>query len=354
MNSGLARVRQEQARRGRRLLALTGLLCLAALFAVGAGSVPLSAVEVASVVGARLWPSLNWPEWPATHEAIVWNIRMPRVALAILVGASLAMAGAAFQGMFRNPMADPFVIGVSSGAAFGAALALYLGQRIGWPGFGGVPAFAFAGALLAVTVVHRLAKSDGRIPVMTLLLAGIAVAAVLSGLVSFLIFLTDDTVGGVVFWLMGSLNGASWPRVGVLALYFVAGAGVLAGAGRALNALLLGEEPAAALGIDVEAVKRRILIGGTLLTAAAVSVSGIIGFVGLIVPHMIRLVAGPDHRFLLPASVVGGGLFLLAADTLARTIIAPADLPVGILTSLAGGPFFLYLLRRRGRYLRGI
>ena len=179
-------------------------------------------------------------------------------------------------------------------------------------------------------------------------------ASVLGGLVCFLSFNGQDAVGGIVFWLMGSLNGASWPKVGVLLLYFVAGTVLLGSASRPLNALLLGEEPAQSLGVDVERVKRRILLGGTILTAAAVSVSGVIGFVGLIVPHIVRLIAGPDHRFLLPASTVAGALFLLLVDTVARTAAPPADLPAGILTSLAGGPFFLYLLRRRGRYLRGI
>ncbi|PZN13429.1 MAG: ABC transporter permease [Bacillota bacterium] len=335
----------------RRAAVLGGLgvaLLLALLTGISVGAVDLPAARVAGL----LWDALA--RGGAGDDAaarILLEIRLPRVLLAALVGASLASAGASFQALFRNPMADPYVLGVSGGGALGAALAFYaLGTGTGLPatdtlGFGLVPVCAFMGAVAAVTVVGRLARVDGRLPVTTLLLAGVAVAALLGAVVSLLVYLSGDQMRPLVFWLLGSLSGASWRDVAAAALSTAVGTGLLAREVRALNALLTGEEPAYHLGVDVERLKRRLLVAGSLLTATAVSVSGVIGFVGLIVPQGVRLVLGGDHRIVVPASTLAGATVLVLCDTVARTIIAPAELPVGVVTALAGAPFFLYLLR---------
>jgi len=283
------------------------------------------------------------------HRDILMEIRLPRVLLAAAVGSALAVSGATFQGLFRNPMADPYVIGISSGAALGAVLAMLTGAGFAAGGFGAVPLFAFAGGLATMLLVYNMARVGSSVPVMTLLLAGIAVSAFLSALVSLLTYFAGEKLHQVVFWMMGGLGGASWLRVKVMLPYVAAGFCCIYVFARDLNALLLGEETARHLGVETERLKKILLVGASLLVAAAVSTSGIIGFVGLVVPHFIRLVTGPDHRFLLPASAVLGATLLIGTDTLARTIIAPTELPVGIITALVGAPLFIYLLKKRKR-----
>ncbi|MGE5561642.1 MAG: FecCD family ABC transporter permease [Chloroflexota bacterium] len=278
---------------------------------------------------------------------IIRLVRLPRILVSVLVGAALALAGVILQGLFKNPMADPYVVGAASGAAFGAALAIALSLNIAFLRIGIVPLAAFAGSVMAMFVVYGLARVGGRLPVINLLLAGVAVSTFLSSLVSLIIVVSSRNLQEIVFWLMGGFSGRHWDHALVMLPYLALGGAVTLYHLRELNALLLGEETAAHLGVNVEAVKRNLLIATSLLTAAAVSVAGVIGFVGLIVPHIVRLIVGPDHRWLVPAAVVGGGLFMLLADTLARTILAPAEMPVGVITSLVGGPFFIYLLRRR-------
>jgi len=276
---------------------------------------------------------------PETHTIIVWNIRMPRIALGALVGFALAAAGAVMQGFFRNPMADPSIIGVSSGAAVGAVAAITLPIPFG------LHSAAFLGGLLTAFGVYVIATENGRTPVATLLLAGIAVQTFLGAVISYMLVLSGQSLQEAVFWLMGHLHNASWSEVG-FALFFVPIFFViLAWYSRDLNVLLLGEEDAATLGIEVERTKRILLGVSSLITAAAVAVSGVIGFVGLIVPHMMRLLVGPDHRILLPTSAIAGATFLVATDTIART--GAAEIPVGIVTAALGAPFFLFLLRRR-------
>lgn len=289
------------------------------------------------------------------YQDILLQIRVPRVLLAAAVGSSLAVAGAVFQGLFRNPMADPFVIGISSGAALGAVIAMLGGFRLAVGGFGAIPLFAFLGGIVTIMLVYSMARVGRAVPVMTLLLAGIAISAFLSALVSLLTYFAGERLHQVIFWLMGGLGGATWQQVKVMIPYALVGYICVSLFSRELNALLLGEETAKHLGVDTEKVKKILMIGASLLVAAAVSTSGIIGFVGLVVPHFIRLVAGPDHRFLLPASALLGGSLLIATDTLARVIIAPSELPVGIITALIGAPMFIYLLKKRKklRYFGG-
>jgi iron complex transport system permease protein len=289
------------------------------------------------------------------YKDILLQIRVPRVLLAAAVGSSLAVSGAVFQGLFRNPMADPYVIGISSGAALGAVFAMLGGYSLAVGGFGAVPLFAFFGGLATIMLVYSMARVGRAVPVMTLLLAGIAVSAFLSALVSLLTYFAGERLHQVIFWMMGGLGGATWQQVYVMLPYALVGYICVSFFSRELNAMLLGEETASHLGVNTEAVKKILLAGASLLVAAAVSTSGIIGFVGLVVPHFVRLVAGPDHRFLIPASALLGGALLIATDTLARIIIAPSELPVGIITALIGAPMFVYLLkkRRKLRYFGG-
>jgi len=278
---------------------------------------------------------------------IIFNLRLPRVLLGVIVGASLAVAGATMQGLFRNPMASPSVIGISAGAAFGASLALVLG--VSWvSGAFAIPAMAFLFAFITLFLVYAVSRDRrGYVPVETLLLAGIAIGALFNALVSALQYFAGDKLSGVVFWLMGGLNNATWDQILISIPAVILGCAVIMMLSRDLNAIMVEEEQAGNLGINVNQIRMVLLLAASLVTAIAVSVAGTIGFVGLIIPHVLRILVGPDHRVLLPASIIGGALFMVATDTLARTIIAPAELPVGIITSLLGAPFFIYLLMSR-------
>jgi len=332
------------------MLALLLLLCIAILYSLSFGAVALEKKDIFFLLlEESAGISLASSPIDEVTRNIILNIRLPRVLLAALVGASLAVAGATFQGLFRNPLADPYFIGLSSGAALGACLVMVGGFTLGGvlSGFGTVPMMAFAGGLAAIALVYNLARQGDHVPVLLLLLAGIAVNAFLSALVSLFIFFSGEQMHQVIYWMMGSLGAARWSYIKVMLPYTIIGFGVIYFFARELNAMLLGEETAHYLGINIERCKKIFLAAASLLVAAAVSTSGSIGFLGLIVPHMIRFVSGPDHRFLLPASALGGAILLTLADTLARTVIAPAELPVGIITALLGAPFFIYLLSKR-------
>lgn len=284
-------------------------------------------------------------------ELILSQIRMPRALLGLMVGTVLALCGVAMQGLFRNPLADPGLVGVSSGAALGAAVAI-----VGGAAFGGLPeafapyllsACAFVGGLLVTALVYRLGRRDGQTHVATMLLAGIALTALAGAAIGLFTYLADDaTLRTLTFWNLGSLNGASYARLWPLLLATLAVALWLPRRARALNALLLGESEARHLGFDVERLKRELVLCTALGVGAAVAAAGLIGFIGLVVPHLMRLLVGPDHRLLLPASALAGASLLLLADLAARLALAPAELPIGIVTALIGAPFFLYLLVR--------
>ncbi|MWG33522.1 vitamin B12 ABC transporter permease BtuC [Halomarina oriensis] len=289
---------------------------------------------------------------PASAQTIVVQLRAPRVALAAVVGFALASAGTVMQGFFRNPMADPSIVGVSTGAAVGAVTTIvFPGFVAAIPLLGLVPlvgplqVFAFASALVTAFTVYLVATDGGRTPVATLLLAGVAIQTLLGAVVSYLLLQADESVGQALYWLMGHLSAASWNDVVVTLPLALVGFVVLAVYSRDLNVLLMGEEDAHALGIEVERTKRVLLAVSSLVTAAAVAVAGVVGFVGLVVPHVMRLLVGPDHRLLLPTSALAGSVFLVATDAVARS--GPAELPVGIVTAALGAPFFLYLLRSR-------
>ncbi|MDD5017566.1 MAG: iron ABC transporter permease [Eubacteriales bacterium] len=277
---------------------------------------------------------------------IFFNLRLPRALLAFVSGGALSISGACLQGMFKNPMADSYVVGVSSGAALGATVALAFSAQLAFLGFGAVTILAFMGALFAVFLVYNLAKIQGKVSTFSLLLSGIAISTLCSALVYCIMILYRDKMEHIVMWTMGSFSSPSWDKV-VVALPPMLVASVLCLVfAKDLNIMLQGDEAARHLGVDSGKVRRNLIVITTLAAASAVSVSGIIGFVGLIIPHILRLILGPDHRRLLPYSFFGGGIFLLLADTLARIVLDSQEIPVGVITAVVGVPFFLYLLRR--------
>ena len=317
---------------------LAAACAIVMVLSAGIGPISIPPTTVAQVVLDAL-PGLAF-DVPPEAAIIVQRVRMPRIALAAVVGFALATAGVVMQGFFRNPMADPSIVGVSSGAAVGAVASIALPALP----FGiGLQAAAFAGAVIAAFGVYLIATEGGRTPVATLLLAGVAVQTFLGAVISFLLLQSGQSLNRAVFWLMGHLHDASWGDVQATLVVVPPTFLILLVYAQDLNVLLLGEEDAHSLGIEVERTKRLLLALASLVTAAAVAVSGVIGFVGLVVPHMMRLVVGPDHRVLLPASAFGGAAFLVLTDTVARS--GPAELPVGIVTAAVGAPFFIYLLR---------
>jgi iron complex transport system permease protein len=279
-------------------------------------------------------------------RAIILDLRLPRALLAIVAGGGLALAGTVFQALLRNPLAEPYVLGVSNGAAVGAVSLVVLGAGSRAPAF--VPAGALVGALIAILLVFRIALRVGHaLDTRVLLLAGVVVGAFLNAIILLLLTFADvESFRSAIFWMMGSLAGANWTQAGLVSLYMLPAAALLIGMARSFNLVALGEDTAATLGTNVERVKFVSYIIASLLVAAAVAVCGVIGFVGLIVPHALRLAWGSDHRLLLPGSFLAGGAFLLLADTLARTVASPAELPVGVITALVGVPLFILLLRR--------
>lgn len=312
------------------------------------GILLLTSMVIAASVGAVSIPlgSLLSGHLSDSHETVLSSIRFPRVLLAVIVGASLAVSGAALQGLFRNPLADPGLIGIVSGAALAVAIVIVLAEPItGTSGLYSLSMAAFIGGLITCLFIFKVARMTGTFSVTHMLLAGIAINALAGAGTGFLMYLSNAVqLRSLTFWTMGSLGGALWPAVIVATTAVVPTTFLLIRNAQKLNILLLGEQEAQYLGVDSVRLKRVIIICTALSVGAAVAVSGIIGFVGLVVPHLIRLTIGPDHRLLIPAAALLGAVLLLTADTVARTIVAPAEMPVGILTSLIGGPFFLWLL----------
>jgi iron complex transport system permease protein len=331
---------------GRAALVLGGGLAftlLAAVAAVTMGTSGIGAGDALAIVAHRV-TGIGAISWSEAAETIVWDLRLPRVVAGMAVGAGLACAGAVFQALLRNPMADPYIIGPAAGASLGAVVAIVLPlTTVGLLGIGLVQLLAFAGALLTVFAVLAVARGRAGTPVTTLLLAGYAVSSLLAAGVAFLLFGAGDRLAAVVSWLLGSLAGSSWPRVAVAVPLIVVSFTLLLLRWRRLNALQLGEAQAAHLGIELEREKRLLTGLAALATSAAVAISGTIGFIGLVVPHLVRLVAGPDHRLLLPASMIYGAGLLVLADLGARLA---GGVPVGVITALLGAPFFIWLLRR--------
>ena len=324
------------------------LLLLSVVASLSLGSARLSVGEVWRILFHQL-PVVGGAvpaTWPESSEKIVLDVRFPRVVLGVLIGASLSLAGAGFQGVLRNPLADPYTLGVASGASVGAAFLILSGLQFALLGPWTVPVVAFATGLVSLWIVFRLARTQGTFRTETVILSGVVVSAFFGAIVSFMVSLSNKVINEIVFWLMGSLAMRGWSFSAVVLPFLAAAFAVLAGFARALNLLDLGERQAAHSGVRVDRMQRIVLAASTLVTAAAVSVSGVIGFVGLIVPHLVRLAVGPDYRLIIPLSVLFGGIYVLWADTLARTLLSPVEIPLGVVTAFLGAPFFAYLLAR--------
>ncbi len=352
MDGSTPRIPSSDTPSGARAIALAPLLwCSLALVGMvimntAVGTVPIKPVTVIQIL-LRQWDILGLdPTWPVRFETIVLDIRMPNTVLIALTGMALAGSGAAYQGLFRNPLADPYIIGVASGAGLGAVMAM----AANWPttvmGMLVIPAAAFIGATLTVIVVYCLARVGRSTPITTLILAGVAVSAFTSALTSLLMLLSTEQLHRAVSWLLGGFALGGWGPVLAILPYLIIGLTLLIVLGRPLNVLQFGDEQALQMGLHVERYKLVVVIAASMVAASAVAFSGIIGFVGLIVPHMVRMLWGPDYRRLIPLAALLGGAVLLGADIGARTILAPRQIPVGIVTAVLGAPFFLWLLRR--------
>ncbi|MDQ0316914.1 iron complex transport system permease protein [Amorphus orientalis] len=354
----MAVVRKGDRRSAPLVVAGTGiLLMIAVVLSLSLGATGISLDALPRVLSSWLSGAEAATPEALRERLVILEIRLPRTVLGLLVGAALALSGAVMQGLFRNPLADPGLIGVSSGAALAAVAVIALGDGLLSPVLGllgpfAVPVSAFVGGLVATAVLYRLATRAGYTSVATLLLAGIALGALAGAVTGIIVFGSDDReLRDLTFWSMGSLGGASWQKIGAALPFLVAALLLIPYLVRVLNAFLLGEAEAGHLGVATERAKRIAMIAVAGAVASAVAVSGVIGFVGIVVPHVLRLVTGPDHRYVLPGSALLGGALLLAADSVARVIVAPAELPIGIVTALFGAPFFLWLLmRRRGGF----
>lgn len=316
------------------------ILILVAIFSLSIGPANISFKEAAKICLSKL-PFVNFQEIDPIHENIILNIRLPRVWLAIITGMALSVAGVVLQALLRNPLADPYILGVSSGAALGATLAIALGL------ISLISPIGFLGAVMIMFLVYNLARTGYKVPVKTLLLVGVIVSVFLSALITLILVLRSRDLHQIIFWLMGNLSETNIPLIIIASLMGLLGIIIVYLFTRDLNIISVGEESAQHLGVDVEIVKKILFIVTSLMTGAVVAITGLIGFVGLIIPHIMRLIVGPDHKILIVASLLAGGIFLVLADLFARTIISPAEIPVGVITAIFGGPFFLFLLRRK-------
>lgn len=332
--------------RRRRHLVLFGLVAASIVVTVlcsSFGAAALSASDWLTALRELITPEHG--DRAGTAGVILFQLRIPRVLMGFLVGGALASVGVTLQALLRNALADPYVLGVSSGAALGAAIAMLLGIGATSVLLPVLPLWGFAGGLIALALIYRMARSHGRLPIHSLLLAGVILNSILTAMIMFITSIMDPArSAGLMAWLMGSLTAPGWIGLIGIALYVMAGTMCLLYYAPVLNVLTQGEDTARSLGIDTERTKKRLYALTALLTGAVVSVSGMIGFVGMVIPHAVRIAIGSDHRVLMPASALVGGIFLVVSDTIARTAFAPAEIPVGIVTALAGGPFFLYLL----------
>ena len=328
-----------------RLPFLLVLLLLLILFTAGLGYIEISPGQIGRIIGGALLGSLPANIDPS-FPFVIMEVRLPRILVATLVGGGLAVAGCVFQSLLRNPLADPYTLGISSGAAFGASIALFLGMLgTAIPFATMVPLFAFAGAVLTLYGVFLLSSGSDRLSSTSLILSGIIISAILSAGISFIKFLADEQVNTIIFWIMGSFIGKSWTDVLLLFITVIPCLVFISAYARELDIMTFGDKTSESLGVESKIIRRKLLIASSLATAVCVSVSGIIGFVGLIVPHLVRLLTGPSNRVLIPASFLCGSMLLLGADTITRVYL-PTELPIGVLTALIGGPIFCIIFRR--------
>jgi iron complex transport system permease protein len=286
-----------------------------------------------------------------TSKIILLNIRLPRIILAVIIGIALSTSGVVFQAIFKNPMADPYILGISAGAAFGATVVIILGISFSFIGLSAISLGAFIGAISTTAIVYNIARINSKVPVITLLLSGIAISFFLSALINLIMTFNHDQVEKIVFWTMGSVSAASWNSVMVSIVPVSIGVIIFLIFSKDLNVILMGEETAQNLGVNVELLKKILLVVASIVSASVVAVSGIIGFVGLIVPHAVRIVVGPDHRKLFPFTIITGALFMIIADTISRVALEPTELPIGVITSLIGAPYFIFLLIRNKKVI---
>ncbi|MGL5150862.1 MAG: FecCD family ABC transporter permease [Clostridium sp.] len=338
--------------KGKCLIYLIIIYSIMAMWAVTLGSASIGVYDVFSTIlksipfiGDKIDGGVI-----DTHHLIIFKLRMPRIIMATLVGMGLAVVGGGYQAVFKNPMADPFILGISSGAALGATLAIFFDINSELFSFGATTIFAFLGALLTTILVYALGRVGRRVSTTNILLSGIAISLLMNAFQSTLMIMAEDKLEKVIFWTMGGLSTSSWKTIGIVAPIIIIGVIIICLYSRDLDIILTGEENARSLGIDTNKVVKIIVIVSSFIIAAATAFNGIIGFVGLIVPHIIRLIVGPEHKYFLLYSAVGGAIFLVFADTVARTIASPAELPIGAVTALIGSPYFIFLLNR---YKRG-
>jgi len=330
------------------------LLLAAAIFiATCVGSANISIKEILSILIKKIpffkSSTTIYKAISLKKETIITQIRLPRIVSSVLVGFVLAAAGVIYQGIFRNPMADPYIIGVSSGASLGATIAFFLGLGTGLLGISAVSIMAFIGAIIAVLAVYQLAKLGERVPISNLILAGIAIGALINSIVYFLLIAKTDDMQKIIFWMLGGFTTANWDKIGVLLIPILLTFFTTFFFLRELNILTLGDTRATQLGVDAEKLRRILLIIATILASLGVAIGGLIGFIGLITPHIMRLIVGSDNRILYPASALAGSIILLFSDTIARTIASPREIPVGIITAAIGAPYFIYLMKKKGR-----
>lgn len=335
-----------------RILELLIILFAVLVLAVSVGSADLSIADSLKIVLSKMpifGNLIDISDISTTYEVIIWKVRLPRIVLSALAGAVLAVVGAAFQGVFGNSLADPHILGVSSGAALGATIAMLFGLNAGFLGLGGVGTFAFLGALMVALMVYNVAKIGGDISTTNMLLTGTATSTMLSAIISLLMTFNQEQIDKVYMWTMGSFTAATWEKVLFLFIFAVIGFVILYGYSGKLNIMMVWEEDAKCLGINTVRTRRNIIIVSSLMVAAAVSISGIIGFVGLIIPHSIRMICGYDNKKLMPYSFIIGAIFLVLCDTAARTLAAPTEIPVGVITSIFGAPYFILLVISKKR-----
>ncbi len=331
-----------------RLAIGVAVVAVVAVTALSRGSVDIPPRAVVEILAAQI-PGVSDSEHPSSWSAILLQLRMPRVALALIVGAGLAMSGAAYQGLFKNPLADPYLIGVASGAGLAATVVLLTSVPLFVGGVGVLPVAAFCGGIASVAAAYGVARSARGTQLTTLILAGVAISAMAGAATSLLMIRSDPDLRPTLSWLMGSFIAAEWSDSGIALVYLIPSLCVLFGFARILNVVQLSEEHASMLGVEVEKVKLLMIVAATLATAAVVSFSGLIGFVGLVAPHAVRILWGVDYRFILPMSALVGAAFLTLADLAARTVVSPGELPVGVVTAFCGAPFFIYILVRHKR-----
>lgn len=331
------------------------LLLTVIVFASTIGVADIKFIDALRIIASKIpfiKSSVNIEGMKASSILIVLNIRLPRIILAAIVGMALSSSGVVFQAIFKNPMADPYILGISSGAAFGATIIIIFGISFTFLGLSAISYGAFMGAMITTFVVYNIARLNNRTPVITLLLSGIAISFFLSALINLMMTVNHDQIEKIVFWTMGSVAAASWRSVWMSFIPVLIGVSVFMFYSKELNVILMGEETAQNLGINVEYLRKILLGVASIISASVVAVSGIIGFVGLIIPHAVRLVVGPDHRRLFPYTIITGGLFMIIADTISRVALNPTELPIGVITSIVGAPYFIFLLMKNKKVLR--